>query len=145
MILFLLWFFEIFLYLLIQIISIRADIMPCSVIQLSHIIGRKWSVPIIGEIALGKFNGFNRFLMKSQNMTARTLSRQLKELGTAGLIKKRNYMHNNRSLTEYSLTEKGMEMHEIIKEIKKWNIRWGRVPDHCIKITCTECEKYKEL
>lgn len=116
--------------------------MQCPVIESGHVIGRKWAIPIIEEIASGKFSGFNKFVKKSRNITARTLSIQLKELEAAGLVEKSNNEHKNRKTTSYSLTGKGQELHRIITEIKGWNIKWNNVPAHCLKLSCTECQKY---
>ena len=102
--------------------------MGCPVIESSHIIGKKWSIPIIEEIALNEFRGFNNFLAKMENMTPKILSMQLKELEHADVVKKKIYNNGNVSVTSYILTEKGYDLHEIVTEIKRWNIKWGAVP-----------------
>lgn len=116
--------------------------MTCPVIESSHIIGKKWSIPIIEEIALDKFDGFNKFLNKSKNITPRILSKQLKELEKTGLIKKENYNHSNRNVTKYILTQKGLELHKLIIKLKKWNVKWEHVHESCTQTACTECPKY---
>jgi len=98
--------------------------------------------PIIEEIELEKFTSFNSFIKKSRNMTPRILSIQLKELGSAGLIKK-EAQAASRKTTRYKLTAKGQEMHKIITEIKKWNIRWNKAPASCISTACTECDSFR--
>jgi len=115
--------------------------MTCPVIESCHTIGKKWSIPIIEEIAFSKF-GFNRFLTQS-NLTPRILSIQLKELEDAGMIKKRFYKRANRKVAEYVLTQKGLELHDIITKIKLWNMKWSKVPDFCLSTPCTECPKYR--
>ena len=120
----------------------NGSIMSCPVIESSRIIGKKWSIPIVQEIALGKFCGFNRFMSKAGNITPRILSKQLKELEDAGLIKKITKRHSNSQLTEYALTKKGLEFHKIIRELKKWSRKWDNTPENCLKIVCTECPKY---
>jgi len=116
--------------------------MVCPVIESSRIISKKWSIPVMEEIALGNFDGFNRFLDKTEGITPRILSMCLQELVNAGLIKKRTY--DKRNKTGYNLTQKGLEMHTIIAGIKKWNIRWGNVSASCLNTACTECRKYAE-
>ncbi len=117
--------------------------MACPVIESSHIIGKKWSIPIIEDIALGKFNGFNNFLSRLY-VTPRILSMQLRELERSGIIKKRKYNDSSTHTTNYTLTEKGQELHNIINEIKRWNARWGAVPDSCLSTPCAECSLYNE-
>lgn len=116
--------------------------MGCNVLEASHIIGKKWAIPIVEEIALRQFLGFNRFLSKSKNITPRILSSHLKELHQAGLIEKR--LRENDSLTEYTLTEKGLEFHRVVTEMKKWNVRWNNVPELCLRTPCTECAMYRK-
>lgn len=116
--------------------------MGCSVLETSHIIGKKWAIPIVEEIALGKFSGFNKFLSKSRNITSRILSSQLKELQHVGLIEKK--IQDGAILTEYTLTEKGAEFHKVIIEMKKWNVKWNSVPESCLHMPCTECAEYRQ-
>lgn len=77
--------------------------MPCPVLQTSHVLGKKWTVPIMTEVALGGFDGFNNFARRVP-LTPRILSKQLKELETAGLIKRLEAAR-----TRYELTEKCLE------------------------------------
>src|SRR3989338_8886457 len=113
--------------------------MPCSVIKTCNIIGKKWSVPIIEEIALGSFGGFNIVMSKMKSITPRTLSLHLQELEKSGIIKKKSVKKNSKESTSYSLTKKGRELHGIITEIKNWNIRWSKAPEFCLTTPCTEC------
>jgi len=114
--------------------------MVCRVVESSHIIGKKWSIPVIEEIAFGKFDGFNKFLVRTKDITPRTLSLQLKELEHLGVIAKQNSPDSQNTAT-YALTKKGLELHRIIIEIKKWNVRWDAVSEQCLKNTCAECRK----
>lgn len=116
--------------------------MSCPVIQINNIIGKKWVTPIIEEIALGKFYGFNKFLKKA-DVTPRILSRQMKELEEAGIVEKRYHVQNNRKITEYILTKKGAEFHKVIVKAKKWNIKWNNIQKLCLHTPCTECVQYK--
>lgn len=116
--------------------------MSCSVLNSSHLLGKKWAIPIIEEIALGKFEGFNKFAARIGDITSTRLSEQLKELETLGLIKKMPSDESN--TTKYSVTEKGMDLHHLIGEIKTWNIKWGKVPETCLTTACTECQFLKK-
>ncbi|MBI4162404.1 MAG: helix-turn-helix transcriptional regulator [Candidatus Aenigmarchaeota archaeon] len=116
--------------------------MPCNVVETSHIIGKKWSVPIIEEIAFGRFDGFNMVMNKMNDITPRTLSLHLQELEKSGIIKKRSIEASNKGNTRYVLTKKGRELHGIISHIKDWNVKWGKVPENCVKIPCTECPNF---
>lgn len=110
--------------------------MSCTVIESMHIVGKRWAIPVIEEIAMKKFSGFNSFIGRTKRMTPRILSLQLKELEKAGLIKRR---HPVGCATEYALTKKGRELHGLITEIKKWSIRWNKVPGSCLGASCAGC------
>lgn len=112
--------------------------MVCAVIDSSHLIGKKYSVVIIEEIALNSFQGFNAFLRKAE-ITPRTLSLHLRDLEKSGIVTK----NNNGGKSEYNLTDKGKDLHRVILSIKKWNIKWGNVPNKCLTTPCTECNLYK--
>lgn len=119
--------------------------MKCPVAESSRIIGKKWAIPLLEEIAYGKFLGFNKFLAKSKGLGPAILAMKIKELEKARLIKKLGPDHNNKMAAKYELTEKGMELYNLIVEIKKWNIKWNNAPDLCIQKPCTECPDYQAI
>jgi DNA-binding HxlR family transcriptional regulator len=117
--------------------------MVCAVVKTSKIVGRKWSIPIFEEIVLGKFDGFNSFLSKSGgDITPRILSRQLKELEEEGIIKKVSQKKDRQTITRYVVTPKGREIHNLIIDIKKWNIKWNKTPEVCLSTSCADCKAY---
>ncbi len=116
--------------------------MPCNVVETSHMIGKKWAVPIIEEIALGRFDGFNIVMNKMNDITPRTLSLHLQELEKNRIIKKKSVEIDHKENTRYILTKKGKELHDIITEIKQWSIKWSKVPDNCLTIACTDCSNF---
>lgn len=113
--------------------------MPCPVIEASNILGKKWTVPIIEDIALGNFIGFNDFARRIKSITSTRLSGHLKELEASGMIRKLPARQG--STTRYALTEKGASFHRLIQEIKQWSIRWNDVPSFCLAASCAECGK----
>jgi len=115
--------------------------MECKVFDSCHIAGKKWAVPIIEDIALERFNGFNNFISRSGGITPKTLSRYMKHLEAAGIVKKNILYHRNRKIVSYILTEKGAEFHNILGQIKRWNIKWNKVPEFCVNMVCSECQK----
>lgn len=107
--------------------------MQCAVLETTHLIGKKWSIPLLIEIKMGKFKGFYKFTTSS-SITPKTLSNELKELTQAGLIEK-----SDRS---YSLTKKGLELCNAVDEIKKWSIKWNNSPKSCLENSCMECNYF---
>src|SRR3989338_378712 len=96
--------------------------MKCPVTDLAHILGRKWSVPLLEEIAVGKFDGFNSFMARSK-LTPHMLSLQLKEFERGGLISKSKRKDSNR--TEYELTGRGKDAHRLVLDMKKLCVKWS--------------------
>ena len=78
--------------------------MKCSVIDGSHVLGKKWTVPIMQELFFKKKQEFNE-LSRSLNVTPKILSRRLNELESRGLIEKRQVGKES----SYRLTRKGAE------------------------------------
>lgn len=91
------------------------------------------------EIALDRFEGFNQLLRKTKSVTPKIVSLHLKELETAGLITKKMILRNNCRVTNYTVTAKGREFHEIIRHMKKWNMKWKTAPSYCLSTPCSEC------
>ena len=112
--------------------------MTCAVAELGHILGKKWSIAIVEEIALDRFEGFNEFIRKSRHLTPHILSMELQEMEKAGFVKK----GSKNSTTSYKLTQKGKDLHAIIRRMKEWSIKWHRSDELCKSITCTECPDF---
>jgi DNA-binding HxlR family transcriptional regulator len=93
----------------------------CPVTGIAHVIGKKWAIPILEEVALREFRGFNDFLAKAE-MTPRTLSAELKELESSGIIRRTEGGENDIH-TRYFLTAKGKELRRIIAELKMWSVK----------------------
>ena len=113
--------------------------MDCMISVLTHIFGKKWSLPVFEEIAYGKFDGFNRFLGRSGNMTPRILSMRLRELEKSGLVRK---LSKVRETDVYTLTERGKELQGIVLEFKKWGVKHRFAAENCLKSPCTECSNF---
>ena len=109
--------------------------MRCAVAESGHLLGRKWAIAILEEIALGKFEGFNQFLRKAKMLTPRSLSVDLRKLENQGVIAKKTV--GGRSA--YTLTMKGEDLHKVVLDLKRLNVKWGAVPEKCMTSSCTEC------
>ena len=89
----------------------------CPVEKTLKIVGKKYAVLIIRDLLTGK----KRFgeLLTSLSISPRTLSARLKELEKDKVITKKVFpvipLH-----VEYSLTQSGMQLHEILEQMSKW-------------------------
>ena len=114
--------------------------MACPVLESMSTIGKKWTVPMIEELATREPEGFNEIFRKMSGITPTRLSERLKELVNFGFVTK-TVLESGRS--SYRLSEKGVEFHVLITRMKELSVKWGAVGDFCLNIACTDCEGFK--
>ncbi len=69
---------------------------------------------------------FNELKRNIPEICSRSLSERLDELEDEGIIK-RQVTQDSPPRVEYSLTEKGVELSAIIKQLTSWDIKWNKV------------------
>jgi len=98
----------------------------CTVNQTVKYIARKWSLLILLELYKGK--GHKRRFSELKNclkgITQKVLSMRLKELEKEGLIKNSVDSSLFPMKSEYMLTESGLDIIKIIKDMKQWALKW---------------------
>ena len=112
----------------------------CTIYKTANFIGKKWTLVILLE--LYKEDNVKRYseLKKGiPNITSKILSLRLKELVKVGLIKKKIDSSTVPIKCEYSLTKKGIDFIKIIKDIKKWALKWDIKNKVCENTDCKEC------
>lgn len=85
------------------------------------VLNGKWKLPIIISLSLGnkRFNEMERQIPK---ITARMLSKELRELEMNGLVKRT--VHDSIPVViEYSLTDYGHSLDRVIEELRQWGIQ----------------------
>jgi len=95
---------------------------PCNVSAALEVIGEKWSLLVVRELAFG----VHRFDAIARNTGAPRdiLTARLRRLETAGVVEKRQYQeHPPRS--EYHLTKAGKELRPILLGLGQWGARWA--------------------
>ncbi len=96
---------------------------PCAVADALTVVGEKWSLLVVREIAFGVM----RFDQIARNTGAPRdiLTTRLRSLEAAGVVRKRQYQeHPPRS--EYHLTQAGHELRPILLALGAWGNRWLR-------------------
>ncbi|MEH6987590.1 MULTISPECIES: winged helix-turn-helix transcriptional regulator [Bacillaceae] len=85
------------------------------------ILSQRWTGLIIYQL----LNGPQRFcsIESSIGISGKVLSDRLKDLENEGVVK-RNVFPETPVRIEYSLTEKGLAMEPLMKEIEKWSQSW---------------------
>jgi DNA-binding HxlR family transcriptional regulator len=94
------------------------DSKTCGVTKTLKIIGSKWTVLILRDL----FDGKKRFAQLQRSLTGispKTLSTRLTELQHEGIIKRKVFAEVPLHV-EYSLTDKGESLRDIICKMREW-------------------------
>jgi DNA-binding HxlR family transcriptional regulator len=94
----------------------------CPIAQAAEILNQRWTLLILRDVLYGarRFNEIRKFVPL---MSPTLLSRRLRELETAGLIRRR---HGNSGATEYCPTEAAGELLPVLELLGAWGQRWVR-------------------
>jgi DNA-binding HxlR family transcriptional regulator len=98
------------------------DMCPRYLAAMSFL-GKKWT----GLILRSLMDGPRRFTAMSAyvpGLSDRLLSQRLQELEEAGIVERRVYSKKP-VLVEYSLTEQGQALREVVEAIQRWADVWG--------------------
>src|SRR5579884_3915578 len=94
----------------------------CPVAKASEIVAERWTPLVLRELIAGSRH-FNELRRGLPLMSSALLSRRLKELEDAGVVRRQAGPAN---VIEYSLTEAGQELRPIIEALGFWGARWTR-------------------
>lgn len=113
----------------------------CTVSQTVQYLTRKWTLLIILELYKGE--GYTRRFSDLKGsltgITSKVLSERLRELEAEGIIERKVDATSFPVKSEYSLTESGLEIIEIIRDIKKWALKWKIENIACGEQDCKIC------
>ncbi len=84
------------------------------------ILGRKWTLPILYEVAIRGTVRFNQILKSSPRLTRRVLTKRLTELVKEGILAKRLDTEGN---PYYVLTDSGQDVWPILTALMNFGIR----------------------
>ena len=95
---------------------------PCSVAAALNLIGEKWALLAVREIAFGN----KRFDAIARNTGAPRdrLTARLRALEAGGVIERRQYS-DHPPRYEYELTEAGRELRTVITALRAWGDKWA--------------------
>jgi len=100
----------------------------CPVACTAKIISGKWTLLIIRDLTSG-IKRFNQLERSLQGISPKTLSERLRSLEEAGIIKRQTFAEVPPRV-EYSLSEKGHDLVDVIDSMRSYGTRW----------LCNECE-----
>lgn len=95
---------------------------PCPVELTVNMIGGKYKLVILYQLAIHEVRRFNELRRELPNITPRTLTRQLRELESDGLINRQVYSEIPPKV-EYSLSETGKSLNSILLQIENWGLK----------------------
>jgi len=99
------------------------DMMKCCPIDNTFkIIGKKFTVHIIRNMAMHGQTRFNQMLDSIENSNPKTLSARLKEMEKAGLIE-RNVYDEVPIKIEYKLTKKGKDLQGLLDQMAAFSMK----------------------
>lgn len=96
--------------------------LGCPVSFVLDILSRKWTVQILREIFV-KPTRTRKFLRAIPGLSMKALSERLKDMEKSGIVKRTVYPERVLKV-EYSLTEKGRDLYEVLLALKKLGSRW---------------------
>jgi DNA-binding HxlR family transcriptional regulator len=102
----------------------------CPVSCTLDILGDKWSLLVIRDLAMGK-RRYAECLDSAEGIPTNILAERLKRLTAAGVIRARRYSDHPPRL-EYELTPKGEALRPILRAMVDWGVTYAgaRMPAH---------------
>lgn len=114
--------------------------MACPVFKVAGLVGKKWTIVVVQEVALSGDKGFNAIKRRMRKISPKLLSRRLRELEAEGIIEKSVAGYGANARTSYRLTMKGEELQKIISLLKEWHS--ANTGKACPERECVKCELY---
>jgi len=111
----------------------------CSVYKAVDIFGKKWTLLILQELYKKNWKRYSEIKKAVPGITPKILSARLKELEQEEIVVKETDARKFPIKCEYSLTQSGEDLVDILKEIKKWSIKWKASRAECCEIDCKKC------
>lgn len=95
----------------------------CPIQESLGLMGRKWTMLILRDIALQKIDRFNQILKATPGLTPRILSMRLRELQEEGFIQPVE-IRRSPHLVRWDLTEKGRDTMPVLMSFIEFGSKW---------------------
>lgn len=102
-------------------IRVRLNFLAYPVQSSLGVLGRKWALLILMNIALGQAQRFNELLRKSPGMSKRILAMRLRELEKSGFIDR---AEQRRGYIRWQLTSKGTDVLPVLLTLIHFASKW---------------------
>ncbi|MBX3073933.1 helix-turn-helix transcriptional regulator [Candidatus Obscuribacterales bacterium] len=126
--------------------EIENEHLWCPIDFVVHIIGSRWTIPIVRDLHAGKKRPSE--LMKSlPGISPKTLTQRLRELEKWGLVTRQAYQEIPPRV-DYSLSARGQDLMYVIEALRDLGESWQRnldvkIPPN-IKEQCSHCFEYRD-
>lgn len=113
----------------------------CTVNLTVRYLSKKWMLLIILELYKGEAytRRFSELRTSLGGITPKVLSERLRELEDEGLLTRRIDTSVFPVRSEYCLTESGLEIVDLIRDIKRWALKWKIDNIPCGEQDCKKC------
>lgn len=96
--------------------------IACSIEQTLLVIGGKWAFLVLRELFCGT-KRFGELQRNIKGVSPKALTDTLRHLEDQGVLERHAYATVPVTV-EYTLTPKGQDLHQILKEMKLWAAKW---------------------
>jgi len=113
----------------------------CTVNQTVRYLARKWTLLIILELYKGQGHTrrFTELKEALGGITQKVLAERLRELEHEGIVTRRVDATDFPVRTEYTLTESGLALVDVVRGIKAWALAWKVENATCGNQDCSVC------
>jgi DNA-binding HxlR family transcriptional regulator len=115
---------------------IQARVDLCPIKESAKILGKKWYLVIVHRL-LDRPRGFNDLKEAVGDISAKILSQALQDMAQKGIVERR-VSSESPVRVEYSLTEQGRDLNEVLKELYDWGKKWALCADNRTPTTTSE-------
>lgn len=102
-------------------VKFKVDFETCPVQASLGILGRRWSLLVLRDIALYRAQRFNEMMRMTPGITKRTLAMRLNELEREGYIARAEVRRN---YTRWTTTEKGQDVLPVLMALVHFGSKW---------------------
>jgi DNA-binding HxlR family transcriptional regulator len=102
--------------------------MPCAIARSLAVLGERWTLVILRQAFMGarRFEDYQQGTRIARNI----LTERLKTLVEHDILERRPYAeHPGRTLYEYRLTDKGLDLYPVLVTLMRWGNRYGGFED----------------
>jgi len=112
--------------------------MPCAIARSMAILGERWTLVILRE-AFMKARRFEDY-QQGTGIARNILTDRLNKLVEHEILERRPYAeHPGRTLYEYRLTDKGMDLYPVLVTLMQWGNKYGGFDDPPVQLEHKGC------